>query len=240
MRLALVALAGCGRIAFDPGADPTLVLALGFETTGDVVVDSSIYGNDGTRTSTLGFAPGVHGSALAFDAAGDYVTIPDRESLDLSGTELTIAMWLVLAGNDLSDDVVVSKPWIDGTNIPVAYQVGLEFDDNMTETLVLFFTDAAETPHAHSSPANLPLTTPFHLAVTYDGALVRWYVDGALAAEEPEVAAIAPRTNPLRLGVDYALGQQFSGTLDDLRIYRRALLQDEIQGLLNTPVRRAL
>ena len=154
MRLALVALAGCGRIAFDPGADPTLVLALGFETTGDVVVDSSIYGNDGTRTSTLGFTPGVHGSALAFDGAGDYVTILDRESLDLSGTELTIAMWLVLAGNDLSDDVVLSKPWIDGTNRTRRLLV--------VRSIPMRSTSRATRPGRRTGPARSTTSSPRH------------------------------------------------------------------------------
>jgi glucose/arabinose dehydrogenase len=77
-----------------------------------------------------------------------------------------------------------------------------------------------------------------HVALTSDGTNLRAYLDGApLGPVQP--AALAPETAVLQIGA-WILGpanyDYFSGLLDEVRIYGRALSQAEIQADMNTPV----
>ena len=75
-----------------------------------------------------------------------------------------------------------------------------------------------------------------YLATTYDGANLRLYVNGTLAATQAKTGAITSSTNPLTIGSDPIWGQYFSGLIDDVRIYNTALTQAQIQTDMTTPV----
>jgi len=63
-----------------------------------------------------------------------------------------------------------------------------------------------------------------------------YYLDGILKVTGSATTDIQARGFPLRVGVDGQLQQGFSGKLDDLRIYNRALTQTEIQQDMARPV----
>lgn len=62
-----------------------------------------------------------------------------------------------------------------------------------------------------------------HVAVSYDGALVRLYVDGTLDGQVASSGAVAQISQPLRLGTYAPSFGQLHGSLDDVAIYERAL-----------------
>jgi hydrogenase maturation factor HypE len=82
----------------------------------------------------------------------------------------------------------------------------------------------------------LPLNTWSHLAGTYDGATLRLYVNGVLAASQPYTGSIITSSGALRLGGNAVWGEYFTGRIDEVRIYNRALSQSEIQVDMNTAV----
>jgi hypothetical protein len=66
--------------------------------------------------------------------------------------------------------------------------------------------------------------TWYHFAVTYDGATMRMYVNGALEASTASALSIPNTTYPLRLGsLDPAPTNRFAGRLDEIAIYNVAL-----------------
>ena len=71
--------------------------------------------------------------------------------------------------------------------------------------------------------AALPANTWTHLAVTYDRATLRLYVNGVQVASAAATGNIATSTNPLQIGGDSLYGQYFSGRIDEVRVYNRAL-----------------
>jgi hypothetical protein len=75
-----------------------------------------------------------------------------------------------------------------------------------------------------------------NLAVVFDGSQVQFYVDGALATTASLSASITARGNALRVGADANTQQFFRGSLDDVRIYGRALTVAEIQADMVKPV----
>lgn len=83
--------------------------------------------------------------------------------------------------------------------------------------------------------STLQLTTNrwYHVAVTYDGATLRFYLNGQLDSYQPAVALRFGVVNePLILGADFpGTVEYFQGTLRDARVYGRALSGGEIQAL---------
>jgi hypothetical protein len=72
-----------------------------------------------------------------------------------------------------------------------------------------------------------------HIAYTWDGTTERVYIDGTQQASSPTPGALSYDTRDLYIGCDYSGGtsRPFSGILDELQIYNRALSATEIQAL---------
>jgi subtilisin-like proprotein convertase family protein len=207
---------------FDGPCD--LVAAYSFNAgTGTIVADSSGYNNNGTIVAATWTNSGRYGSALFFDGTSALITIHDAPSLQLT-TGMTLEAWV--------RPTTVSSVWRD-----VIYKG----DDN-------YFLEATSTSggvpamggtFSTSSlygPTALTVDTWAHLAATYDGATMRLYVNGTQVASQPQTGAMATSTNSLQIGGDDIYGQHFSGTIDEVRIYNRALTATEIQGDMNTPI----
>jgi len=77
----------------------------------------------------------------------------------------------------------------------------------------------------------------YHLALTYDGAHARLYIDGILAASRPQTGTVANVTTPFRLGARAEapgdLTGVIDGRLDSWAVWPRALTQSQIQGRRN-------
>ena len=86
------------------------------------------------------------------------------------------------------------------------------------------------------APAPLPIGSWSHLAGTYDGTTMRVAVNGVEVASEAQTGLLDTATSPLRLGGNGVWGEYFSGVIDDVRIYDRALTTAEIVADRDTPV----
>ena len=82
----------------------------------------------------------------------------------------------------------------------------------------------------------LTLNTWSHLAVTYDGATLRLYLNGVQVISRAQTGPIPTSTNPLQIGGDSLYGQYFQGMIDEVRVYSRALTATQIQSDMNRPV----
>jgi concanavalin A-like lectin/glucanase superfamily protein/galactose oxidase-like protein/Big-like domain-containing protein/Kelch motif protein len=78
-------------------------------------------------------------------------------------------------------------------------------------------------------PTALGVNTWTHVALTYDGAATRLFVNGTQVATAAQTGTIQTSTTPLRIGGNVPYGEYFQGRLDDVRIYSRALSATEIQ-----------
>ena len=89
--------------------------------------------------------------------------------------------------------------------------------------------------HSHGT-AILTVGRWTHLALTYDGANLRFYVDGALTGTTPTTGSIASSATALTIGSDPFYGQYYAGLIDEIRIYNTALTQAQIQYDMETPI----
>jgi O-glycosyl hydrolase len=206
-----------------------LVGAWGFEEgTGSATADASGNGLHGTLTNAVWVDAGKYGKALSYNGRDAWVTVADNALLRLA-TGLTIQAWVrptaastdfaTVALKEGAGSFAYALYGADGANRPPAGYINQGGDDvNVTG-------DAA-----------LPLNTWTHLAVTYDGANLRLYVNGTLAASRAQVGPVTSTTDALRFGGNSVWGEWFTGLIDEVRIHRRALTQDEIRAGMDTPV----
>jgi hypothetical protein len=205
------------------------------ESGGPTAADLSGNENFATLHGPL-FSAGKNGNALVFDGAGDYAEAPNSASLDIEGTGLTIAFWALINSTSAGTDyVIVGKPWFATAMTSPFYQYGVEYSNGYNKTLDFYFGDDSGSLHGPYRMSPTPGSWT-HVAFTYDGGTVKGYLDGAERLSEADESSLVARGNSLRLGVDGAYQQFFNGSLDDLRIYRRALTGAEIRSVMQAPV----
>jgi glucose/arabinose dehydrogenase len=211
--------------------NPGLVAAYSFdEGAGTTAGDSSGQANLATLNNGVAWVAGKNGRAASFDGLDDYISIPNTASTNISGNALTLSMWI--NPQPSSDSVVVGKFWNTTMSSPY-YQYGLELrGGNQTD----FYIGTPTGALVAASGTTLPFNQWSYLAITFDGAQVKTYVNGTLVNTQALSATITARGNPMRVGADASTTQFYKGALDDLRIYNRALTPAQVQSDMTTPV----
>jgi hypothetical protein len=199
--------------------NPGLVAAYGFnEGAGAILTDRT--GNNNGALSGATWVPGRYGSALSFNGIGDLVTITESPSLQLTNA-FTLEAWVKPA--------TTLSGWQD-----VIYKGN---DNYFLDTSGMSVAGGVTTTSSSSiSGSTIAVNAWTHVAVTYDGSNLRIYVNGVLSNSAPKTGTIAASSYPLSIGGDRLYAQYFKGTIDEVRIYNRALNQTEIQTDMNTPL----
>ncbi len=206
---------------------PGLVAAYGYsEGSGTTTVDASGNSNTGTISGATWTGSGRYGSALSFNGTSNRVNISDANSLDLTAG-MTIEAW-VYPGTVSGWRTVMLKEIANG----LAY--ALYASDDKTHPAVYINTGGADLYAAGTTA--LPANAWSHLAATYDGTMLRLYVNGAPAGSRPTTGSMQVSTGALRVGGNAVWGEYYQGRIDEVRIYNRALAQTEIQTDMSTPV----
>jgi hypothetical protein len=205
-----------------------LVGAWGFdETSGATVGDRSGKGNTGTITGATRTTTGKFGGALSFSGSGKWVTVADSTSLHLT-TGMTIEGWVNPTANGTGSwRALAVKETATGLSWAL-YPFG---DANLPSAHA--FTSSEQWARGTTRPA---LNTWTHVAATYDGTTIRLYLNGVQAATKAQTGALLTSTQPLRFGGDAPWGEWFQGTLDEIRVYNRALSTTEIQTDMGSPI----
>jgi hypothetical protein len=95
-------------------------------------------------------------------------------------------------------------------------------------------TFGGRTEHTDGDRAS-PADRWSHLAVTYDGARIRLYVNGEEVSSETASGDIRKTSDPLWIGGNEPYGEYFDGKIDDVRVYDRALDRSELRMEMSTP-----
>jgi hypothetical protein len=239
-----------------PGPDPDLVLWYQFdESSGTIAADSAMFAGV-ARNATL--ATIGSGASAVFSTAkrvgsnavvltpstaspntnGAYVIVPSLA--DLAPDAITIAVWVNLPMNTSSQtwervldcgDSPTGMKWLnlmarsgDASTGPVEFAMS---NIGHNETQVLIGKDALSANVWHHIAIVLPAGT------TYTGTM---YIDGVAVATNNAMTlhmADIGATNNNWLGrSQFSTDPFFNGSLDDFRVYKRALSKEEITALL--------
>ncbi len=226
-----------GFSVYDPGH---LVAFYTFdEPFGEKFIDRSGNGNTGTFHGEVFNDGVVHGAtwvngkfgkALQFDGVNDYVEISEGNSLNITA-QITVEAW-VYSNNGWNTIVAKDCPY----NTYKGYALGLtssgrpifRVGNGSTYYTVIAVNDIRNGWH--------------HVVGTYDGSYLRIYVDGTEKASPVSFSgSIASTSVNVKIGIRPCAGY-FNGTIDEIRIYNRALTEEEIKSIYknNTFIRDGL
>jgi Concanavalin A-like lectin/glucanases superfamily len=219
-------------------ADPALVAYWPFdESAGIVVIDTSGHGHDGRLNAGATRTPGVLGGAIHFDRAAAGGVQATIVGFGLAG--VTMAAWVK------STDTASSQSRVCGAGFETSYMFvnfnqGLPFLEAQTQR-AYWGAGSRVTPVADDQW--------HHLASVVDRSRqeIRFFVDGALAGVAPpavkDAGADADDTfgNPAK-SYEFVIGSEstnpaleFGGTIDEVRVYSRALDENEVASLARRP-----
>ena len=201
-----------------------LVAYYPFNTNAD---DGSGNGNDG-KLSVSGVTLTCDrfnnaDSAFRFNRTEAHINAGNNSSLQITG-ELTISAWIKRSIMG-TFDAVVSKDNGSGRS----YQLWISDSNKAHFTIFKSNGDSSAV-----SDATILADTWYHLVGLHNGTDVLLYVNGVLQSTTNTGGTIDNDANDLWIG-DRSDGGvlPFDGTIDDVRIYNRALYESEIMQLFN-------
>jgi hypothetical protein len=188
-----------------------------------------------TGETGLRLAPGKVGAAFAATGA-NHLELPHSPALD--PTNLTVEAWVSVSEFPKDGDTrrwLVNKnsnEWTEG-------HYGLLIDRGRAGAYLNIGGRREDAFLLLSNPDALKPEQWHHLAFTYDGAMLRLFVDGKAAGElainRPRVAG----STALSLGRRQDGYVNFKGLLDEVRVFGRALTADEVKAHFTQPERDA-
>jgi len=208
------------------------------ECRGNIALDASGNSNRGTLTnfalsgSTSNWVSGSaakRGCALAFDGVDDYVNIGTAPTLNLNA-DLTLSVWFKT--NSTDSDYIISRlgACANENNVYNIYK-------SAVDQKIYFIT---------SDNANTVIGTRtvndgvwHHVVGTISGTTMKIYVDGIQDGNTVTISTSrdsypSASTEIGAVTVCNPSGGQFNGSIDEVRIYNRALALSEVEGLYNS------
>jgi hypothetical protein len=198
-----------------------------------------VFGASGPSTSNI--TTGRYGNAMAFDGSNDYL----KTTNDFVGdaNSLTIASWIKKENRGIGTyECALHKG--NGATIGASdYWMGVENSNNN-----LVVTIGASQSGIGWAKGRITPDTPavygqwYHLAATWDGSIVKIYLNGDYNKEYP-LTTYANLATPTRIGASGDNGlagtnYQFGGDVDEIMIWNRALSSEEINALYNNTANR--
>jgi hypothetical protein len=203
------------------------VAAYGFdEGTGSTLTDLSGNQLHGTIRGAT-WQSGRFGQSLAFDGVSNWVTIPANTLLNFTAA-VTIEAW-VYPTAQAGWHTAVFKETPTGHTYAL-YSQGSEGDSVGPTGHMQVALD-----HQAQQAGPLPLGQWSHLATTYDGQSVRLFVNAVQVASVAASGPLEVSNGVLRIGGNSLWGEHFSGRIDEVRIYNRALGAGELAADMGTP-----
>jgi hypothetical protein len=190
------------------------------------LADVSGNGNTGTISGGTSWTAGKYGGALSFNGSTGRVSVPASPSLGLSSA-MTLMAWIQPTANQSGWRTIMQRQ-------TDAYFLNASNDSGPLRPSG-GGTIGGGTPWV-SGPTASPVNAWTHVALTYDGAALRLFVNGTQVATGAASGAIQASSNPLWIGGNNPYGEYFQGLIDEARVYNRALTATDIQAAMNAPL----
>jgi hypothetical protein len=207
----------------------------GSQMSGNTATDGSGNGNSGTLTNGPTKTIGVLGQSVRFDGSDDYVSMGD--AVALNGVQpRTLSTWV-----KFTSDPLTSAQWlIERSNATLAtYWLWWNGDNSFSlgdNTLVCGHRITNGTGEQIANTWTPVANTWYHVSCVYDGSQLIEYVNGVLLGSAGSATgSVTDETSSartLQFGRRIATGgNNLNGSLDDVRIYSRALNASEVDQL---------
>jgi flagellin-like hook-associated protein FlgL len=203
----------------NPAGGPVSNAGSGPDGTFDAAVQEPVHESADRRSGA---------GAFTFDGTDDKINLGTldtqigQNAATGAKNELTISAWVY--HTDTGDDRIVCKS--PDTNVANhIFSLGISTGDKVRMRI-----GTVTTPATTMDGGSIPLNEWTHVAMTYDGANVKSYVNGSLDSTHALTGNIkSSTTDDVYIGnVDNANNRHFKGSLDDIGIWNQALDASQI------------
>lgn len=181
---------------------------------------------NGTISGATWTNSGKYNKALSFDNNADRVYITDTTGSPLDITaNITLSAWVYSTAEQDQFDKIISK--YKGS---ASYPYSLQFDGASDDKIYLDLYDGSSV-YTIASDESIPQNTWTHIIGTYDGSIMKLYINGKLQSDIYQGSfSLATNNENLIIGgrLDTNI-QIFSGTIDEVKIYNFALSADQVK-----------
>ena len=207
--------------------DASLVALWTFdEGSGKTLKDVTGNGHDGKFVGEPKWVEGKYDGALEFDGVSSYVEVADSDKLDIT-ENLTWASWfkpsLTINSGNASAYRLMSK------NNAYFFLFNYEQIGN----LGFLIKAGGANQFVHSETNEWTKGEWYHVVGTYDGKVLRIYINGELEGEKDHKGSIDASPLTMWIGAD-DLPHYFPGAIDETGVYNRTLDEAEVRNLMNS------
>jgi len=195
------------------------------------VIASSVLTNNGTITYSAGKIN--NGSDFGSSNSSKYFTTADGAYLDFS-TAFSISLWFRCTGGAGTYRHLITKPANPTWTSPF-FVYGLRI--NNSNELEAWANTAADGTATTSTSGSFGADSTWkHVVVVFNQTTIKIYVNGSESASTSNTSSISNSSQSLILGSRHAsdLGEYFSGMIDEVGMWSRALSGTEVGQLYNS------
>ena len=183
------------------------------EGSGTTAYDSSPSGNTGTLINGPLWTAGKFGNGLLFDGVNDYVSIPDTSSLNFGTGDFSFSLWLKMNAIGKYYQILSKR-----INAGTGWELEL-----YPSNILSFIIEKGDGYTIGADSGSVQSNTWYHVVGVFkNNNYVKLYLN---AVEYSSTFSGTFNTNanrPLRMGY-YEWTNYFNGTIDEVRIYNRAI-----------------
>jgi uncharacterized repeat protein (TIGR03803 family) len=191
--------------------------------TGDSTANDLVGTNNGVLENGVTFAPGEVVSAFSLNGVNQYISVPDNPAWGFGTNAFSIDLWAnysalggspaFLANDEGGGSTYKWIFWLNGSTLQLHVN-----------------TPSGGATYIGSASFSPTLGQWYHIALTRNATNFLFYINGSLVSSNASAVVIPTPNAPLTIG--QAEGSfNFSGLLDEIQIYNRALSPAEIQAI---------
>ncbi|MFA5013034.1 MAG: LamG-like jellyroll fold domain-containing protein [Candidatus Paceibacterota bacterium] len=206
--------------------------------SGTTATDSWSGGNSGTLTGFANTTAGwgdtntsgwmsssncISGTCLKFDGIDDYINCGSGSNLDIT-EKITISFWFKALSLGSTRGIISKMIYVNGTN-----KQGYFIRFSTSSSLGFSTQNNVLTDGFVSSITPFSLNKWYHIVETFDSGTMKIHIDGALNNQTINQTYPLAAATTFKIGSTYGGSENFSGVIDDIRVFSAAIPTSQIQ-----------
>lgn len=169
-------------------------------------------------------------NGLAFDGTNDWVNCGNSASVQITGTQITLETWFYATSwrTNVWEGNMINKEQAGGFGFDNGYMLRVGGSGQLN-----FNIGTGNWNEITTGANTVNLNTWYHFAGTYDGAMMRMYLNGAQIDSLAVTSSIGNATSNLIVGSNNGNQRNFPGRLDDVRVWNVTRSQADIVANMN-------
>lgn len=170
---------------------------------------------------------GKYGASLRFDGVEQQLSLPNDDRFNLPN--FTVGLWLQPEQTKPTEQALLVKGDANGNNSNYALLL-----DQDNQIRARFNANCSNRQELISEP--LVSGSWAHVATSFDGAIMRLFLNGSEVLSKTVSGAACTRSQPVSIG-NHESASGFKGQIDELFIYNHALAAEELQYIYDSQIR---